>query len=63
MQTEIKHLCPNCRSVETSLSHRRGPVEKYFFRVIRVRPYRCLKCDSRFYGFSRAEAQAKHQAA
>jgi hypothetical protein len=44
-------LCPYCRSVETARSHRRGPIEKYLLRAIRVRVYRCDDCNSRFYAF------------
>lgn len=51
-----RRLCPYCRSVEIARSHRRGPIEKYLLRAIRVRVYRCDDCNSRFYGFSHAEA-------
>jgi hypothetical protein len=47
-----RRLCPYCRSVEVTRSHRRGPIEKYLLRAIRVRVYRCDDCNSRFYGFS-----------
>jgi hypothetical protein len=42
--------------VEIARSHRRGPIEKYLLRAIRVRVYRCDDCNSRFYGFSHSEA-------
>jgi hypothetical protein len=60
-----RRLCPYCRSVEITRSHRRGPIEKYLLRAIHVRVYRCDDCNSRFYGFSRSEAAVppKHQAA
>jgi hypothetical protein len=60
-----RRLCPFCRSVEITRSHRRGPIEKYILRAIRVRVYRCDDCNSRFYGFSRQEAAVppKNQAA
>jgi hypothetical protein len=48
-----KRLCPNCRSAESSRSHRSGPLEKYILGVLGVRPYRCMNCDVRFYAFSR----------
>jgi hypothetical protein len=51
-----RRLCPYCRSVEIARSHRRGPIEKYLLRAIRVRVYRCDDCNSRFYGFSHSEA-------
>jgi hypothetical protein len=50
-----KRLCPYCRSVEITRSHRRGAIEKYLLRAINVRVYRCDDCNSRFYGFSRSE--------
>jgi transcriptional regulator NrdR family protein len=49
--------CPNCKSPETSRSHRRGAIERYLLKTIGVRPFRCLNCDARFYAFSRFEAQ------
>jgi hypothetical protein len=49
-------LCPYCRSVETSRSHRRGPIEKYLLRAIHVRVYRCDDCNARFYAFARPDA-------
>lgn len=51
-----RRLCPYCQSVEITRSHRRGPIEKYLLRAIRVRVYRCDDCNSRFYGFSHSEA-------
>jgi hypothetical protein len=38
--------------METARSHRRGAVEKYLLRAIRLRAYRCDDCNSRFYAFS-----------
>src|SRR5271156_2224020 len=48
-----KRLCPNCRSAESSRSHRNGPLEKYLLGAIGVRLYRCLNCGVRFYAYSR----------
>ena len=53
-----RRLCPYCRSVEVTRSHRRGPIEKYLLRAIHVRVYRCDDCNSRFYGFAQSEAAA-----
>jgi hypothetical protein len=53
-----KRLCPNCRSVETSRSHRMGPLEKYILGVLGLRPYRCMICDLRFYAFSRFDEES-----
>jgi len=60
-----KRLCPYCRSVEITRSHRRGPIEKYLFRVIHLRVYRCDDCNARFYAFSRSDPAVppKNQAA
>ncbi len=53
-----KRLCPNCRSVDTSRSHRKGPLEKYLLGALGVRPYRCMNCDARFYVFSRFDEES-----
>ena len=45
-------LCPYCHGMETARSHRRGAIEKYLLRAIRLRAYRCDDCNSRFYAFS-----------
>jgi hypothetical protein len=60
-----KRLCPNCRSGENYRSHRNGLLEKYLLGPFGVRPYRCMNCDVRFYGFSRfdEEASVKNKAA
>jgi hypothetical protein len=48
----MKRDCPQCRSIETSRSRRRGTVERYLLTVIGLRPFRCLNCDARFYAFA-----------
>jgi hypothetical protein len=53
-----KRLCPNCRSAESSRSHRNGAFEKYILGVLGVRPYRCMNCDVRFYAFSRFDEES-----
>ncbi len=65
MQDASKRPCTNCRSVETSRSHRHGLIEKYFLGILGIRPYRCLNCDVRFYAFSRfhGDASPKDKAA
>ena len=45
-------MCPRCRSVEISRSHRHGGVEHRLLRAIGVCPFRCLNCDVRFFAFS-----------
>jgi hypothetical protein len=53
MHDPSKRMCPKCRSVETSGSHRKGPLEKYLLGAIGIRLYHCMNCDARFYAFSR----------
>lgn len=49
MKGPLKRSCPHCRSQEFSRSHRRGFIEKYVLSTFRMRAYRCIKCDTRFY--------------
>jgi DNA polymerase II large subunit len=49
MNLDPKRPCPYCGGSEIFRSHRRGAVEKYLLRAIRVRPFRCVDCDARFY--------------
>ena len=53
MHDPSKRMCPKCRIVETSRSHRHGAVERFLLRAIGVHPFRCLNCDARFFAFSR----------
>ncbi|MGD0426263.1 MAG: hypothetical protein ABSC10_06050 [Candidatus Acidiferrales bacterium] len=53
-----RRLCPDCQSVETARSHRRGPIEKHLLRAIHVRVYRCDDCSARFYAFSHFDPAA-----
>lgn len=48
------HACPRCSCRAVRRSHRVGIVERVLFRLVFVRPYRCLKCDRRFFQFERA---------
>ncbi|HZF05182.1 MAG TPA: hypothetical protein VE932_12710 [Patescibacteria group bacterium] len=43
------HRCPKCRAVEIERSARRGLVERIRLLLARQRPYRCVKCEHRFY--------------
>jgi hypothetical protein len=58
MKLNIKRPCPHCRSTEAFRSHRRGAFEKYLFSMIGMRPYRCSRCDSRFYAFASTAEEA-----
>jgi len=44
--------CPNCDSARIHLSRRRGFLEKGILAMIFVRPFRCEKCDDRFFHWS-----------
>ena len=57
MKLNIKRPCPHCTSTEVFRSHRRGPFEKYLFSMMGMRPYRCTKCEARFYGFAPVNEQ------
>jgi ribosomal protein L37AE/L43A len=42
------HSCPNCGSESVRRSYRVGLIEKIFYRLIGLRPYRCTLCETRF---------------
>jgi hypothetical protein len=44
--------CPACQSGRIHQSRRKGIVERGILTVIFVRPFRCERCDSRFYRWS-----------
>jgi|ERR1700693_648971 len=46
--------CPICASSSVRRSARTGFVERIWFRLAFVWPYRCDDCDSRFWGFLRS---------
>src|ERR1700691_6142799 len=48
----LKRSCPRCTSMEVFRSHRRGFIERYLLPPLRMRAYRCIKCDTRFYALS-----------
>jgi hypothetical protein len=52
MDRPLKRSCPHCSSVEVFRSHRRGFIEKYVLHPFRMRPYRCVECDTRFYALA-----------
>jgi uncharacterized protein with PIN domain len=43
------HRCPNCRSYEIERASRKGVGERVLLLLAWQKPYRCLKCGSRFY--------------
>jgi len=56
---KIVSECPVCESSSVRRSRRTGFVERIWFRLAFVWPYRCDDCDSRFWGFQRCY-QASH---
>ena len=44
--------CPRCTSVRIHHSRRRGIIETIILAAIFVRPFRCERCDSRFFRWS-----------
>jgi DNA-directed RNA polymerase subunit RPC12/RpoP len=57
MSAPLKFSCPHCRSEEVFRSHRRGFIERYLLPPFRMRPYRCIKCDTRFYSLSHSQTE------
>jgi len=41
--------CPECGTANVRWSRRRGPLERWVFRLLRIKPLRCLECGKRFY--------------
>src|SRR5271170_7024187 len=48
--------CPQCDSSLVRRSARRGLLERVFYPILFVWPYRCDDCDVRFLGFHRRYA-------
>src|ERR1035438_7300739 len=46
----MKRYCPECRSRDVRRSVRWGLYETCVLPLILMRPYRCQKCDNRFFG-------------
>ena len=55
--------CPECNSARIHPSRRRGLAERIILAVIFIRPFRCERCDLRFYRWSlSANPRASRQA-
>jgi hypothetical protein len=52
MKDGLKRSCPHCTGLEVFRSRRRGFIERYVLPSLRMRAYRCIKCDTRFYALS-----------
>jgi hypothetical protein len=46
--------CPQCTSERIHQSRRKGIIERRILAVIFVRPFRCERCELRFFRWSRA---------
>ena len=56
--------CPRCSSVRIHQSKRRGITETMILTLLCVRPFRCERCDLRFFRFSlTAKPNSPRQAA
>ncbi len=44
-------ICPACRGDDARSSHRRGVLERRLLTWLRVFPFRCVQCGTRFYQF------------
>lgn len=44
--------CPQCRSPEIHQSRRKGLLANRLLSLLFVRPFRCERCDCRFFRFS-----------
>jgi len=47
----LTRLCPSCGSQSVSRSHRANPFERFVLPLALLRPFRCLRCDHRLYGY------------
>src|SRR5579863_6155075 len=47
-----RRVCPCCGSHTFWRSNQRGIIERFFLNLLRIRPYRCSRCDNRFYSRS-----------
>jgi hypothetical protein len=57
MRTLDERPCPHCRSTEASRSHRHRSVERLLLGIVGALPYRCFRCDTRFYTLTRFVAR------
>lgn len=44
--------CPECKTRRICRSRRRGFAERILLTMVFVRPFRCVKCDARFFRWS-----------
>jgi hypothetical protein len=51
--------CPCCGSEEVTRSRRQGFFERSVLGMTSIRPYRCIDCDTRYYGRRHYENTAR----
>jgi hypothetical protein len=49
MEAARKTLCPRCGSSWVCRAYRIGLIERHLLRAFSLSPYRCDRCDRRFY--------------
>ena len=67
-RTDVRRIammnCPRCTSVRIHQSRRRGIIETMLLAMVCFRPFRCERCDARFFRFSfAAKTNSPRQAA
>jgi hypothetical protein len=55
--------CPFCESHAIRRSHNAGLFDALFVRLMLMRPFRCMECEERFYGFFFRKSALKKQQA
>jgi hypothetical protein len=53
LHAEVESACPICRSRKVLFSNFQGILERTVFRFLRIYPFWCNACDTRFYLFSK----------
>lgn len=54
--------CPVCLANDAQLSHRRGVLEHAPLTWVGILPFRCMKCQTRFYAFALRDPRRKNLA-
>jgi hypothetical protein len=53
--------CPSCKSKNVARSMRRGALDFLVLPLFLLRPYRCLSCDNRYYGWFLSKRRVSRQ--
>jgi len=54
------HICPNCASNQYYKSRRKGLWEHILHTFFFVSPFRCTKCDERYFRLRRPQDSMEH---